>query len=383
MTRDEFFARLPEFPSIRAAARALGLHQGTALNWIKRARDKGEKVPQPAKLEIPARPEAPSIITKTTTLYNAEGDTILQWVHDKSQAEKEREQQWRAFAEELSQGVTRIDPVPAPEARCADLLAVYPVGDHHMGMLSWHRETGDSYDLRIGERLLMGAFSHLTYNARAADEALVVFLGDFMHYDSFETVTPTNRNMLDSDSRFPKVAKAAVTLMRRAVNLALLRHQRVNVIVSAGNHDPSSSVFMAMCLNIAYEKEPRVAVDTSPIACHYFLFGEVLLGVHHGHSIKMQNLPLVMAADRPALWGRAKHRHWLTGHIHQAKTQPAISAQDYAGCTVESFRILPPPDAWAVSKGYRPHRDMKAIIYHRKWGEVARHTVNSVMLEEG
>ena len=51
-----------------------------------------------------------------------------------------------------------------------------------------------------------------------------------------------------------------------------------------------------------------------------------------------------------------------------------------AGCRVESFRVLGPNDAWAENKGYRPAQDMKAIVLHREFGEVARHIVNPRML---
>lgn len=82
-----------------------------------------------------------------------------------------------------------------------DLLVGYPVGDHHLGMLSWPDETGAPWDIKIGERMLAGATDYLMQQAPDAAIGLLVFLGDFMHYDSFEAVTPTSRNQLDADSR--------------------------------------------------------------------------------------------------------------------------------------------------------------------------------------
>ena len=57
-----------------------------------------------------------------------------------------------------------------------------------------------------------------------------------------------------------------------------------------------------------------------------------------------------------------------------------IRSRTIRACRVESFRVLAPNDAWAENKGYRPQRDMKAIILHRDFGEVARHIVNPNML---
>jgi hypothetical protein len=207
-------------------------------------------------------------------------------------------------------------------------------------------------------------------------QALIAVLGDFMHYDSFKALTPTSGNLLDADSRFPKMVRAAIRALRATITCALAKHEKVHVIVEIGNHDLASSVFLMECLCALYEREPRVTVDTSPMHFHYYQFGKCLVMTHHGHGQKMQYLPLLMATDRPAEWGATKHRYIWTGHIHH------WSAKDFPGCSVESFRVLPPADAWASQKGYRPARDMNAIILHREHGIKARHIVSPDMFEE-
>lgn len=324
----------------------------------------------------------PKKITKVSTLYDQQGNVTQQWVAEKPE-EAHREALWRLFAAELAEALPRAKPRKGPAHVSDQLMAVYPVGDHHMGMLAWDKETGADYDLDIAERLLTGATDRLMAATPACSQALIVFLGDFLHYDSFEAVTPASRNLLDADSRFPKMVRASVRAIRYMVTAALVRHQKVDIIIEIGNHDPSSSIFLMECLANIYESEPRVTVDTSPMHYHYFAFGNVLIGVHHGHEAKMENLPLIMATDKPDLWGRARYRYWYTGHIHSQKTKVVVSqGADHPGCTVESFRILAPPDAWASQKGYRSIRDMKAIVHHREFGEIERHTVNPSMMTE-
>lgn len=324
----------------------------------------------------------PKTITKVSTLYDQAGKVTQQWVAEKPDAAA-KEAAWKAVADALASGLPRAEPVAGPKKAADRLMACYPVGDHHLGMLAWEPETGAHYDLSIGERLLAGAIDHLVTAAPPCEHATIVFLGDFMHYDSFESVTPTSRNMLDAEGRFPKMVRVAVRSMRHMIQQALLRHVRVRVIVEIGNHDLSSSIFLMECLANVYENEPRVTVDTSPMHYHYFDFGKVLIGTHHGHGAKMDALPLIMAHDRPEEWGRTKFRYWWTGHIHHSKTvKVAHQAQDFNGCSVESFRILAPADAWAASKGYRASRDMTAIVLHHDFGEVARHKVNPDMLVE-
>lgn len=372
----------PDFDLVHPSGPGLTL-KGTSLRYNKnheveqywnKTRQQGRDPEEVAKLPDPKR------ITKISTLYDQEGRVSQQWIAEKPEDEA-RELLWRAFAKELAAEMPRAEPTKGPGFTSDDLMAVYPVGDHHLGMLSWREETGADYDLQIGETLLNSAFDYLIDTTPPCEQALVVFLGDFLHYDGFESVTPANKNPLDSDSRFPKMVRTGVRSMRYGIERAAAKHQKVHVILEFGNHDPASTVFLMECLHNIYENDPRITIDTSPRHFHYFSFGNTLIGSHHGHDAKMPQLPLIMATDRPEEWGRSEYRYWYTGHTHHSKTQAATSAQDFSGCTVESFRVLPPADAWAAGKGYRSIRDMKSIVIHRELGEVARHIFNPAMLE--
>lgn len=310
----------------------------------------------------------------TSTLYDADGNQKLQWV--KSTIDHERQMEiFREAIEAMAEDIPRQPLVPPPETSADHLLACYPVGDHHFGMLSWGEETGEDYDLSIGARLLTGAMDHLVKAAPSCSRAAIVLLGDFMHYDSFKSVTPTSGHLLDADSRFPKMVRAAIKAVRYMIRAALEHHKEVLVIVEIGNHDPSSSIFLMECLHNVYENEPRVTIDRHPGKFHYFRFGKNLVGVTHGDGVKLDKLPLIMATDRAKDWGETEYRYWWTGHVHHDQVK------DFNGCRTESMRILPPADAYAANAGYRSGRDMKAIILHRDYGEVARHIVNPAMLE--
>ena len=319
----------------------------------------------------------PKTISKISTHYDQMGEVTQQWISEKPDDVYKREM-WLLWAHELAQGLPRITPIQIPDVEfVSDLCSVIPVGDHHMGMLAWKHETGASYDLDIGEQLLAGATEFLVRSTPHCETSVLAFLGDFMHYDSFDAVTPTSKHRLDSDGRFPKMVRATIRAMRRTIEASLAWNKHVHVIIEIGNHDLASSIFLMEAMANIYEKDPRVTIDTSPRHFHYYLFGKNLLGTHHGHGAKPEKLPLIMAADQPEWWGQTSYRLWLTGHIHHR------SAIDFTGCTVESFRVLPPTDAWAANNGYRSHRDMKALLLHREHGEVARYSVNPSLLDAG
>lgn len=378
----ELLKALLDHGSERKAAEALGVAKSNFYAVKKAVQAKAAMSGDAPEYDY-THPVPPGYVVKgMSTLYDEAGNIKLQW--NKTQIDKEA--QWQMFqeaVEELCRTIPAVEPIPLLDQSAMDALAVYPVGDHHMGMLAWDKETGADYDLRIGERLLDGASSYLIRKFSGAKQCLIVLLGDFFHYDSATPETPTSKHKLDADSRFPKMVRAGLRAACRMIETAAAHHENVHVIVEIGNHDIYSSVFLQEALSFRYENNPRVHIDTSPMHYHYFRFGTTLIGTHHGHGTPMRNLPLLMAADRPQDWGETEYRYWYTGHIHTSKKQAAMSAEDFSGCTVESFRILPGMDAWAHQKGYRSISDMKAILIDPEFGEQSRLTVNPKMLERG
>ncbi len=363
-----------ECGSHRAAAKKLGVARQTIDEAIKRLRANAAKRGYSPENEMYHEcPEGYSV-KGTSTLYDDEGNVKIQWVKTNADQER-REELIREALEALASDIPRAKPTKAKGSFNSDLMACYPIGDHHFGMLAWGEEAGADYDLEIGEDLLIKAMDHLVSVSPKCKEAVIIGLGDLMHYDSFAAVTPTSKNILDSDTRFPNLVRTTMRAIRYLIDKALIHHENVRVIIEIGNHDLASSVFLSTALENIYEKDKRVTVDTSPKQFHFFKFGKCLVGTHHGHSVKLQDLPLLMATDLPKEWGETEYRYWWTGHVHHDQVK------DYTGCRVESFRILPPTDAYAENKGYRSGRDMKSIILHKDYGEVARHLVNPDMLK--
>jgi hypothetical protein len=314
----------------------------------------------------------PRSIKRTATLVDQTGKVSQQWVIEEPRAEARR-QLWEEFAVALAGDIPRVAPTAGPARVSSDFCAVYPVGDHHIGMYSWAEETGGDYDLGIAESLLAQSMNHLVSSVPSCETALIAVIGDFLHYDSTRAETPLHKNMLDADGRAFKMVQVAVRALRQLINAALEHHATVHLILEPGNHDPHSTTILSVCLDAMYENEPRLIVDTSPRHFHYFEWGANLIGTHHGHGVKMEALPGIMAADQAPAWGRTVFRHWFTGHIHHKRHH------DLPGCSVESLRILPPLDAHAAQHGYRSARGMVSIILHKLMGEVARYSVNPLM----
>lgn len=347
--------------------------RGEVEQYWNKMKVQGRELDDPSVVKLPD----PKIIDRVSTNYDASGRVAQQWVRE-SMDKAEQARLWTEFANELGRSIPKAVAVRPPKLQLKDLLVTYNVGDHHIGMMAWAMENrADDYDLKISKALLATASSYLIDQAPGCDFCLLNFLGDFFHYDSFQAVTPTNRHLLDADSRYPKMLQVGTRLIRWIIDRALRRHKQVHVVFEKGNHDESTASAIAIFLDMLYENEPRVTVDISPSRYHYYEWGRNLFGITHGDGTKIQNLPGIMAAHMPEAWGRALHRAWFTGHIHHR-----LVAQDHPGCEVEALRVLAPPDAWAAHHGYFNIRDMRSIIYHREYGKQTENIAGILMLRE-
>ena len=363
-----------EHGSVSAAGRALNVSrqniQRAFSAVLKRAARSGYAPDHDFTKEAP-----PGFMVKGVSTYYRDGEQTGQWV--KTEQDKAHlDEAFEAALEEFKAQLKPYKPTPPPKHTNPDLLAAYPISDHHIGMLSWHEETGENYDLKIAEDLLLSSISYLCNAAPPAENALLPALGDLMHYDTFEALTPRSKNMLDADGRYPDMVRTVIRCIRQGVSILKKKHKYIYLIFEPGNHDPSSTIFLMEMMAAVYEDDPNVIVDTSPRNYHYHRFGKCLIGTHHGDkSVKLQDLGGVMATDRPKDWGETKYRYFWTGHIHHDRVL------DVRGCKVESMRVLAPADSWAFSEGYRAGREMKMVVFHKELGETQRIIVNPDMVK--
>jgi hypothetical protein len=243
-------------------------------------------------------------------------------------------------------------------------------------MLSWRHETGADWDIDIAERTLTQCMGKLLAGTPDAEMAVIAQLGDFLHSDGQEPVTPTSGNILDRDTRFEKSVQVAIRTIRRLIGMALNKHGHVQVIMAEGNHDISSSVWLRQMLAAFYEEEPRVTVNTSPLPYYAHQHGEVMLSWHHGHLKKFDRLGGFMAAQFPEIWGATRYRYAHCGHLHHNRQQ------DTDGITVIQHETLAARDSHAARHGYTASRGMTAEVYHEKYGLVGTNKVRPEMVSE-
>jgi len=362
----EYLKAVAKHGSTAKAAEALGVNEGTLSRSLRSLRQMmAVQGHSPAHDMTKTVPEG-FTVKGVSTYYNREGEVTGQWV--KSQADDQaRKRMLEEFASVLADSVKGLaKPVKAPKAANEDLLVVIPMGDPHFGMYAWAAEAGNDFDLDIAERLTKGAIDRLVESGPAADQAMLLNLGDHFHADN-QTELTNSGNKLDVDGRWAKVQQVGLRSMIYCIQRMLAKYPKVLVRINRGNHDGHSSYALSLMLSCFFDSEPRVEIDLNPAVHWYYRFGNVLIGSTHGDTTKEKDMVPVMAADKPQDWGLTQHRYWYVGHIHHK------SVKEYQGGVVEYFRTLAPRDAWHQGQGYRAGRDMCLIVHHREHGEIERH----------
>ena len=364
----ELIAAVERYGSIRGAARALGVDHSGIVGRLQRMKARGYNPDYDMTKPVPQG----FALSGVSTMYDADGKIKAQWV--KSRNVSEDSELLQEVADALKETLPKYKPCKPVAHDATDLMSVFVVTDYHFGMKSWHEETGADWDIKIAEDLLVRWFDKAIALSPRADKAVLCQLGDFLHWDGMDSVTPESKHLLDADSRFQKLVRVVIRVLRRIIAQLLEKYPAVHIIMAEGNHDPASSIWLREWLASVYEDEPRITVDVSPDPYYCIEHGLTSLFFHHGHKRKPGNVDAVFTAKFREVFGRTKHSYAHMGHMHH------VDQRETNLMIVEQHRTLAAPDAYASRGGWMSGRDAQVITYHAEHGEVSRLRINSRMV---
>jgi len=370
----EVLEAIDRLGSARAASIELGINIGGASDAYIAVKKKAARFGYAPDHDF-TRPVPEGYVAKgVSTYYNAEGKPAGQWV----KASLSHQALVDAMKEAIDGFKDEILPasvIAAPAASEEHLCNLYTFTDYHLGMLAWHKEGGSDWSIAIAEKTILAALVQMVNQSPSAHTAVLNIQGDFLHTDGKTPVTPASKHVLDADSRFPKIRRSAIRIIRSLAAICLQRHQEVRLIIAEGNHDEESAGWLSDLFAVHYEEEPRVTVNDSVLPFYVLEWGSTMLGIHHGHKVKNESLPLLFAAQFPQEWGRTTRREIHCGHRHHR------DEKEYNGVTVVQHPTLAARDAYAARGGWIADRAAWAITYHKKYGAVGRVMITTEMLE--
>ena len=371
----ELVKAIDKHGSVTKAARVLGIDQANAFRSMRAIKKRANLSGYTPSYGM-SDPVPDGFQVKGTSKFTKDDFGNPIWVktdRDRDAIAKAMEEAMDAFTSELP----RAKPLPAPEQYLnADILNQYTITDYHLGMKAWAKECGDDWDTDIAEKLLVDWFACAIERAPDAETAILAQIGDFLHWDGVDAVTPASGHLLDADTRFRRLIRIAIRVTRRVINMLLEKHRYVHVIMAEGNHDPASSMWLSELFHAFYEKEPRVSVDESAIPYYCYVFGKQVLFYHHGHKRSVANVDSVLVGMFKKEYGQALFATAHMGHKH------CIDIKESNLMVVEQHPTLASKDAYAARGGWLSNRNASVITYHKQFGEVARFAISPDMVRE-
>lgn len=368
-TDDDLISYLRDH-SQRETATHFGMNPRTISRRIKRLALRGHSPEHDMTKTVPDGFRVKGV----SSLYNKDGVLSAQWVKSTSDSERQYQMMLEAVSA-LSDDIPRVSIMSLPPLGMDALLNVYTITDYHFGMLAWKPETGDDWDTDIAERMLVDWFAAAIAQAPHAQSCVLAQLGDFLHFDGLESITPTSGHNLDADTRFTRLVRVVIRTLAKVIDMLLAKYQLVYVLMAEGNHDLAASVWLRELFAARYELEPRITVETRPDPYYCYEHGQTSLFWHHGHKHKMVGLDSVFVAKFREVFGRTSQSYAHTGHLHHRDLKETNLM------IVEQHRTLAGADAYASRGGWMSGRSSTVITYHKDHGEVGRITISPDMLK--
>lgn len=350
------------------ASRATGIPERTLRNQLSKAKaitGAGTRIGEVKELAPAAVPDG-FVPTKTTVQYDADGNVIQEWRRLSPVAEA-LESVANRLCEQVDGKCPKLPKIPTPKS--SDLMLEIPIYDPHFGKYAWSEETGQDYNARMTRDLVIGTVAKILSQSGTVGTGLLVIGGDWLHSDNRHGITERGGNVLDMDTRQEKVWQEMTDAIHESVSLMASACSKVKVVIVPGNHDWESMFHLGRVLRAYYRKEARIEIIAGPKSRHYIQHGKVLIGVAHGHLMKMNDFPTLMAHEVPEMWAATKERVWHLGHWHTSKVMHTVGTLSKHGCTMEHLESISAADAWHHENGYigSPRR-VQAFLWHAQHG---------------
>lgn len=348
--------------TVQQVADKMGITRNGAKSLLERARrwEGADSALTAGAAAIGADSPASVVWTKT----DKDGNTTYSVMH----SNKPKQADPSEIAEAIREGLAGIAPPPAPPKPHAqsDLLAIFPVADLHMGLLTDQEEVGEDWNTKKAQRVFQETFGRIVSVTPGAETAILAQLGDLTHNDDQRNVTPQSGHQLDVDSRYFVILRRAVAAMKWAIESLRAKYGQVIYCGRRGNHDVTAHYAVTLALAEYYSSAEDVTIITDASEFYVHEFGANMIVLHHGDKAKPDRLVHFAAAEWPQIWGRTRHRIALSGHVHHE------TRKEIGGMAFESIGTIIPRDAHAYSNAYSASRALVSIVHHADQGEISR-----------
>lgn len=236
--------------------------------------------------------------------------------------------------------------LPAVTSERGDHMLEINISDLHFAKLAWEGDSGENYDYKIAKKrfnqIIDAECARL--EKEPAEKILFAWTNDFFNCDTINNTT-TQGTPQSTDLRWAKMFDEGTEILRNAID-RLQQYAPVKTFYIASNHCQETEYHAIKFLEAWFRNNPRVEIDCSALPRHYETYGKNLIGFSHSSFEKPKNLPIIMAAEAPQAWGKAKNREMHLAHIHSEKVM------EEGGVVMRWLPSVTGPDNWHKLCGY-------------------------------
>jgi hypothetical protein len=243
--------------------------------------------------------------------------------------------------------------------------------DPHFGKLSWGRETGEDYDIKIAKSRYLNAILDLCNKSSfyEVEEVLYPIGQDYFNYDTLNVTTPNNTPQ-HTDVRWQKMLIEGKLIAIESIEL--LKEQKqcpINIKIVPGNHDTMTTFMLGEVLDAYYKNDPNVTVDNSPKMKKYWRFGKCGVMFFHGDKGRWNEYPLVMMRDMQKEWSDVEFMEIHCGHFHKTKKVEHVTADELQGIVVRVLKSIAGTDSWHYNNNYtNTIKGAEAFVWSKDFG---------------
>lgn len=248
------------------------------------------------------------------------------------------------------------------------LLVIDPA-DIHIGKLCSSFEVGEDYNNQIAVKRVLDGVKGILEKAKGFNIDKILFIGgnDILHIDSPQRKT-TSGTPQDTDGMWHTNFLIAKQLYVDVLEL-LLTVADVQFDFNPSNHDYINGFFLAEVIQTYFRKCKNISFNCSIAHRKYFKYHTNLIGTTHGDGAKMNDLPMLMATEKPKEWSETKHRYIYVHHLHHKWSKDILSV------CVEGLRSPSGTDSWHHRNGYEhAPKAVEGFIHSKNNGQIARLT---------
>jgi hypothetical protein len=261
----------------------------------------------------------------------------------------------------------------AKSGRAAEIALVDP----HIAKMAWAAETGRrDYDLKKSVSDYEHAVGeNLSWIEPFKPEIIYYVMGhDYLHVENYEGTTPKGHNVLDVDSRLPKIISEAIKCQLKCIGMCR-KVARVNVIPVPGNHDIHANIWLSHVIDQAFKNDKYVTVDLTPSPRKRRVWGKLLVGFAHDIHNKFPSWNNELAHAFPRAWGRTDFREWHCGHKHKKQVTKMHPVLTQGGVLIRQLTALSPIDKWHFDGLYTDAvPGGESFIWDKEHGVIANFT---------